>query len=103
MTHPQGGFYSTLDADSEGEEGKFYVWSLDEVRDVLGDDADLVADTYDVSARGNWEGVNVLRRLKDLDVLAYQHDVKTPDIQAAAGPRPAAPVPAPRRSNPPGP
>ena len=84
MTHPQGGFFSTLDADSEGEEGKFYVWSLDEVRDVLGDDADLVADTYDVSTRGNWEGVNVLRRLKDLDVLAYQHDVKTPDIQAAA-------------------
>ncbi len=84
MTNPQGGFYSTLDADSEGEEGKFYVWSLDEVRDVLGDDADLVADAYDVSARGNWEGVNVLRRLKDLDVLAYQHDAKPPDIQAAA-------------------
>jgi uncharacterized protein YyaL (SSP411 family) len=84
MTHPQGGFYSTLDADSEGEEGKFYVWSLDEVRDVLGDEADLVADTYDVSTRGNWEGVNVLRRLKDLDVLAYQHDVKTPEIQAVA-------------------
>ena len=84
MTHPQGGFFSTLDADSEGEEGKFYVWSLDEVRDVLGADADLVAATYDVSAGGNWEGVNVLRRLKDLDVLAYQHDASVEDIQAAA-------------------
>ncbi len=83
MTHPQGGFFSTLDADSEGEEGKFYVWSLEEVRDVLGADADLVADIYDVSARGNWEGVNVLRRLKDLDVLAYQHDESTPEIQSA--------------------
>ena len=84
MTHPQGGFFSTLDADSEGEEGKFYVWSLDELREVLGPDVALVADTYDVSARGNWEGVNVLRRLKDLDVLAYQHDVSTSEIQAAA-------------------
>ena len=84
MTHPQGGFFSTLDAHSEGAEGKFYVWSLDEFRDVLGADADLVADTYDVSAGGNWEGVNVLRRLKDLDVLAYQHDVEAPEIQAAA-------------------
>ncbi|MCY3956875.1 MAG: thioredoxin domain-containing protein [Chloroflexi bacterium] len=83
MSHPQGGFFSTLDADSEGEEGKFYVWSLDELRDVLGADAELVADTYDVSARGNWEGVNVLRRLKDLDVLAYQHDVGISEIQAA--------------------
>ena len=83
MTHPQGGFFSTLDADSEGEEGKFYVWSLDEVRDVLGPDADLVADTYDVSDRGNWEGVNIPRRLKDLDVLAYQHDVSTSEIQSA--------------------
>ena len=84
MTHPQGGFFSTLDADSEGEEGKFYVWSLDEVREVLDADAGLVADTYDVSAGGNWEGVNVLRRLKDLDVLAYQHEVETSEIQAAA-------------------
>ena len=84
MTHPAGGFFSTLDADSEGEEGKFYVWSLDELRDVLGPDADLVADTYDVSDRGNWEGVNIPRRLKDLDVLAYQHDVSTSEIQAAA-------------------
>ena len=83
MTHPQGGFFSTLDADSEGEEGKFYVWSLDELREVLGTDADLVADAYDVSARGNWEGVNVLRRLKDLDVLAYQHDTSGQDIQVA--------------------
>ena len=84
MTHPQGGFFSTLDADSEGEEGKFYVWSLGEFREVLGSDAELVAEAYDVSSGGNWEGVNVLRRLKDLDVLAYQHDVSTAEIQAVA-------------------
>jgi hypothetical protein len=61
MTSPQGGFYSSQDADSEGEEGKFFVWTEAEIREVLGeDDANLFCRYYDVTARGNWEGSNIL-------------------------------------------
>ncbi len=66
MTSPKGGFYSALDADSEGVEGKFYVWSLREFQDVIGDDAALLGSYFQVSAEGNWEGVNILnRRMSD--------------------------------------
>jgi len=57
-----GGFASALDADSEGEEGKFYVWSLEELEDLLGGDAEAFADAYDASADGNWEGKVILNR-----------------------------------------
>jgi uncharacterized protein YyaL (SSP411 family) len=60
MTGPEGGFYSALDADSEGVEGKFYVWTLDELLDALGDDADDALRWFDASARGNFEGKNIL-------------------------------------------
>jgi uncharacterized protein YyaL (SSP411 family) len=62
---PGGAFASSLDADSEGEEGKFYIWDAAEVAEVLGDDdAALFARAYDVTANGNWEGTNILNRLK---------------------------------------
>jgi uncharacterized protein YyaL (SSP411 family) len=64
MTGPEGAFCSSLDADSEGEEGKFYVWSSSEVESVLGTDAELFSSVYDVSAPGNWEGKNILHRAK---------------------------------------
>jgi uncharacterized protein YyaL (SSP411 family) len=70
MTHPEGGFYSSLDADSEGEEGKFYVWSLDEIRAVLKEESDFFEAAYGVTARGNWEGKNVLQRALDDASLA---------------------------------
>ncbi|HEX6204322.1 MAG TPA: thioredoxin domain-containing protein [Solirubrobacterales bacterium] len=60
MRGPEGGFYSALDADSEGEEGRFYVWTPAQIREVLGDDAEPVLDYYGVSDKGNFEGSNIL-------------------------------------------
>jgi hypothetical protein len=63
-----GGFASSLDADSEGEEGKFYVWSLAEIEDVLGaEDAKLFAEIYGATAGGNFDGHNILNRLGSIE------------------------------------
>lgn len=60
LTAPEGGFYSSLDADSEGEEGKFYVWSEQEIKDILGNDAQIFIDCYGITSKGNWEhGKNI--------------------------------------------
>ncbi|HSS04438.1 MAG TPA: thioredoxin domain-containing protein [Solirubrobacterales bacterium] len=60
MRGPEGGFYSALDADSEGEEGRFYVWTPAEIHTVLGDAADAVIDFYGVDEAGNFEGKSIL-------------------------------------------
>ncbi len=65
MTHPDGGFYSTQDADSEGEEGKFFVWTTAEIESVLGAEASrFFCYCYDVTREGNWEGHTILNRPK---------------------------------------
>lgn len=70
MTSEEGGFYSALDADSEGEEGKYYVWGEDEIDDLLGDDAPLFKEFYDVTGGGNWEGTNILHRTEHYKAFA---------------------------------
>ena len=68
MTTAEGAFSASLDADSEGEEGKFYVWSYDEVIGALGiEDGEFFARHYDVTPAGNFEGHNILNRLKPLE------------------------------------
>lgn len=56
-----GGFYAALDADSEGEEGKFYIWGKNEISKILGEESEDFSAFYDVTERGNWEGKNILR------------------------------------------
>ncbi|MFC2152152.1 thioredoxin domain-containing protein, partial [Bacteroidota bacterium] len=61
LTSEEGGFYSSLDADSEGVEGEFYIWTFNELKQVLGDKADLIIDYYNITEGGNWEhGQNIL-------------------------------------------
>jgi uncharacterized protein YyaL (SSP411 family) len=101
MTDPHGGFYSSLDADSEGEEGKFYVWSQDEIKNVLKnnpnalggvpaaedgglsgvDDYDFFEAAYGITAQGNWEGKIVLQRVLDDSSLA----ARFPELTNRAG------------------
>ncbi len=81
LTDKSGGFYSSLDADSEGEEGKYYVWTKLEIEKLLGEKTDLFCEYYSVSSTGNWEGNNILFiTQKKVDLLKkYQMDEKTFD------------------------
>lgn len=82
------GFYSALDADSDGVEGKFYVWSLKEIEEVLGEDAVVFCEYYDVTAKGNWsegtsleEGINILRVKKSIRNFATEKSIVVADVK----------------------
>ena len=80
LADPAGGFHSAQDADSEGVEGKFYVWTPSQLRDCLGpEEARLAASYYDVSEAGNFEGASILHAAKPLEVVARMEGLK-PDV-----------------------
>jgi uncharacterized protein YyaL (SSP411 family) len=72
MTDPGGGFHAAEDADSEGIEGKFYVWDRAEVRELLGDDAEIAERMYGITEAGNFEGANILHEALPPDRLAVE-------------------------------
>ncbi len=83
MCSPDGGFYAALDADSEGKEGKFYVWTADELRDILATEAELFMDYYGVSENGNWEdGNNILKVAEDEMSFAKRHQLNPDTLHA---------------------
>jgi hypothetical protein len=81
MRHESGGFYSSLDADSEGEEGKFYVWQAAEIDAVLGHDSALFKVFYGVREGGNWEGSNILHVATTLEKVAERFNLEPEVIE----------------------
>ncbi len=82
MTSPEGGFYSSIDADSEGEEGKFYVWTKEEVESVLGKEAPLFIDYFNITKPGNWEkDKNILFRNSSDEEYLEKHNIEEHYLQ----------------------
>ena len=105
MTLPGGAFAASLDADSEGHEGKFYVWTRDEVLAVLGaEEGAFFADVYDITAAGNWEGASIPNRIDRDPPSAPTRKRASPQPAPASSPiAPAASARAPTtRSSPTG-
>ncbi len=82
MTTYEGAFYSTTDADSEGEEGLFFIWSIAELQELLGDDAPIAIEYWGVTARGNFEGHNILHVPNDDRVVADRLNLAVDDLRA---------------------
>ncbi|MEL6697337.1 MAG: thioredoxin domain-containing protein [Bacteroidota bacterium] len=81
LTDENGGFYSSLDADSEGEEGKFYVWDAKEIEELLGKDAAAFSAYYNVEERGNWEGSNILFITETKEKVAQTYGITVSDLE----------------------
>ena len=86
MTSPEGGFYSAEDADSEGEEGKFYVWTPDEIERVLEpEEAGLALRYWDVTERGNFEGKNILNVPRPPEAVASEFGLTIEELEGKVG------------------
>jgi uncharacterized protein YyaL (SSP411 family) len=82
MTDPEGGFYATQDADSEGEEGKFFVWTPDEIETILGRaDGETFCRYFDVSRRGNFEGKNILNVPVPMQEFAQKERISVDELE----------------------
>jgi hypothetical protein len=81
LCSPEKGFYSALDADSEGEEGKFYVWSKAEIEEVLEQEAALFCAFYDITEAGNWEHTNILNIRVAADEFAREQAISEAELQ----------------------
>ena len=75
MTSPEGGFYSSYDADSEGVEGKFYVWQKEEIDNILGKNSELINSWFNVSEKGNWEDNNILLETEEMEVFCEKQNI----------------------------
>ncbi|MBK6936556.1 MAG: thioredoxin domain-containing protein [Chitinophagaceae bacterium] len=75
LMHPDGVFYAALDADSEGEEGRYYVWSKQEADEILGELAPVIRNYYDITGAGNWEHSNILWVRKKAQQFAYENNI----------------------------
>ncbi|MBM3216869.1 thioredoxin domain-containing protein, partial [Candidatus Poribacteria bacterium] len=82
MISDDGAFFASEDADSEGVEGKFYVWSDEEIEKIAGEDAPLFAALYDVSDGGNWEGANILNVPVDPEIVASRAGVSVEELSS---------------------
>jgi len=81
LTSPDGRFYASLDADSEGVEGKFYVWTYDELKMMLGSTANIIGDYYSVTQKGNWEkGQNILHRTSSDREIAQRYSISEAEL-----------------------
>ncbi|MEZ4515916.1 MAG: thioredoxin domain-containing protein [Chloroflexota bacterium] len=81
LRHESGGFYSSYDADSEGEEGKFYIWTAGEIQHELGENAALFSAYYDVSKSGNWEGQSILNVSQTTAEIAQQFGLDEAEVE----------------------
>jgi len=81
MQDPEGGFYAAIDADSEGEEGRFYVWSRQEVDEILKADSALFCRFFNITEKGNWEGKNILRRLEPVTAICEAFNLEEGELE----------------------
>ncbi len=81
MQHPYGGFYSALDADSEGVEGKYYIWNRPVINQLLGSDADIFCKFYGVTETGNWENSNILHISKSFSEFAEENKIPEEELK----------------------
>src|SRR5437762_1121011 len=81
LMNQDAGFYSALDADSEGEEGRFYVWKYEEVQKLSGNDSEFFCEFFDITKKGNWEGKNILRTKSSAELFAKEKNISIDELR----------------------